>query len=79
MLIAGSDIPVVPCFITGAFESLNREQKVPRPRKITVTIGPPLSFTGLPNTRESWDHIAAACDGAVRALGGVPPLPTSQS
>jgi 1-acyl-sn-glycerol-3-phosphate acyltransferase len=78
MLIAGSDIPVVPCFITGAFESLNREQKVPRPRKITVTIGPPLSFTGLPNTRESWDHIAAACDRAVRALGGLPSAPPGE-
>lgn len=73
MLIAGSDIPVVPCWISGAFEALPRDAVFPRPRKLTVTIGSPISFPGLPNTRESWDHIALECERAVRALGGLPP------
>jgi 1-acyl-sn-glycerol-3-phosphate acyltransferase len=71
MLIAGSDIPVVPCFLHGCFPALPRESKIPRPRRITVQIGRPLFFPGLPNTRETWDHIAAECERAVRARGGL--------
>ena len=39
MLIAGTPIPVVPCRIGGAYESLSRDQRFPRPRRITVAIG----------------------------------------
>lgn len=71
MIIAGSDIPIVPCFLHGCFRALPRDATIPRPRRITVVIGKPISFTGLPNTRETWDHIAAECDRAVRTLGGL--------
>ncbi len=73
MMIAGEDIPVVPCFIRGAFEALPRERFPPRPVKITVRIGRPLRFAGVANTRAGWDRIAGETERAVRELGGLPP------
>lgn len=79
MMIGGADIPVVPCYIRGAFEALPRERFPPRPVKITVLIGKPLSFAGVANNREGWDRIAAETEKAVSGLGGPPvaetPLP----
>ncbi len=72
MMIGGADIPVVPCYIRGAFEALPREKFPPRPVKITVRIGKPLTFAGLANNREVWDRIAAETERAVRELGGLP-------
>lgn len=71
MLVAGIAIPVVPCFIRGAFAALPRDRTLPRPRPISVRIGPPISFTHHPNTRETWNLIAAETERAVRGLGGL--------
>lgn len=76
MMIAGEDIPVVPCFIRGAFEALPRETFPPRPARITVRIGTPLHFPGVPNSREGWERIAAETERAVRDLGGLPAATT---
>lgn len=73
MLIAGTDIPVVPCHIRGAFEALPRDRNIPRPRRISIHVGMPLDFSSAPNTREGWNHIAVETQAAVRALSGEPP------
>ncbi|MBI4227643.1 MAG: 1-acyl-sn-glycerol-3-phosphate acyltransferase, partial [Candidatus Omnitrophica bacterium] len=36
--------PVFPCYIAGAFEAWPRHAWVPRPRKIRVTYGPPVTL-----------------------------------
>src|SRR5262249_9903676 len=36
MLVAGVDVPVVPCHITGAFAALPPNCQLPRPRKIVL-------------------------------------------
>lgn len=59
MIIAGTNIPVVPCHISGCFDALRPETKIPRPRPITVTIKPPVSFENSANNREGWEHIVA--------------------
>lgn len=68
MMMAGTPVPVVPCRIRGAFESLSREQRFPRPRRITVAIGDPISFADLPNDREGWELVARHAEEAVRSL-----------
>jgi 1-acyl-sn-glycerol-3-phosphate acyltransferase len=68
MLIAGTPIPVVPCHIRGAYESLSRDQRFPRPRRITVTIGPPITFADLSNDRDGWESVARRAEDAVRGL-----------
>lgn len=68
MLVAGTDIPVIPCRLRGCFESLPPHARFPRPRTITASIGPPLRFPDTPNTREGWDHVARTLHENVMAI-----------
>jgi 1-acyl-sn-glycerol-3-phosphate acyltransferase len=77
MLVAGTPAPVVPCCIRGAFEALPPGARLPRPRKVAVRIGKPLSFAEAPDDREGWRRIAAEAEEAVRALGP-PKMPGSR-
>ena len=70
MLVAGVDVPVVPCHISGAFEALPADCRVPRPRKIIMKVGPAMRFGHLANRREGWERSARYCEDAVRELGG---------
>lgn len=69
MLIAGAEVPVVPCHLQGAFAAWPRTGKWPRPRPISVRIGAPLCFARTENTREGWLQIADDCHQAVTQLG----------
>ena len=75
MLVAGLNVPVIPCWIDGAFAALPPHTVLPRPRRITLYVGPPLLFADQPNTREGWDYAISAIEAAVRALrpNGNPP------
>lgn len=68
MLVAGTPVPVVPCWIDGAFEALPPDKKIPRPKKLTLSIGPPLTFASLGNEREGWTQLVASVEAAVVAL-----------
>lgn len=68
MLTAAAPVPVVPCLIEGAYESLPRHRRLPRPHPIRVTLGAPLCFESLPDTHESWQTIATALHAAVEQL-----------
>ncbi|HTK76709.1 MAG TPA: lysophospholipid acyltransferase family protein [Gemmataceae bacterium] len=70
MIVAGVDVPVVPCHISGAFEALPANCRVPRPHKIVIKVGPALRFGHLANRREGWEESARCCEAAVRGLGG---------
>ena len=59
MLVAQTDVPVVPCYLDGAFAALKPNQKLPRPSKIKLTIGRPMVFTSVNNDRPGWEQIAA--------------------
>jgi 1-acyl-sn-glycerol-3-phosphate acyltransferase len=68
LLAAGSDIPVVPCHIKGAFKAWPKGRWLPRPRRVQLRIGPPRTYSALPRTREAADQIAAELHAAVLAL-----------
>lgn len=67
VLVAGTPVPVIPCYLEGCYEALHADTKWPRPRHITVHIGKPLVFSDIPNDREGWLHIAAATEAEVTA------------
>jgi 1-acyl-sn-glycerol-3-phosphate acyltransferase len=67
-LIAGTNVPIVPCHLKGTFESLPPTRSFPYPKKIRVTIGQPLTFSDSTNDRKGWESIAAKLEEAVRAL-----------
>ena len=43
-LVAGTDIPVVPCYLSGAFEAWPKKQVLPRPGALRLFIGRPQTF-----------------------------------
>jgi 1-acyl-sn-glycerol-3-phosphate acyltransferase len=44
MMIAKAQVPVLPVRIFGAFEALPRDKKLPRPARITVSVGKPWHY-----------------------------------
>lgn len=68
MLIAGTAVPVVPCYLDGCFAALPAESNWPRPARICVRVGKPLDFSGEPNGREGWERLMQTVEEAVKAL-----------
>jgi 1-acyl-sn-glycerol-3-phosphate acyltransferase len=67
-LVAGTAIPVVPCYIDGAFAAFPPHARTPRAHRIAVRIGAPLRFAATANERVGWHAVAAETERAVRAL-----------
>ena len=67
-LVAGRPIPVVPCWLEGAFAAWPAVRKFPRPGRLHLTIGPPLVFPDTAADRAGMLAIAEATEAAVRVL-----------
>ncbi len=72
MIVGGSEVPVVPCYLRGALEAFPAWARCPAPKKLRLTIGKPLRFGEIENDREGWAQIARALEHAVRELGNDP-------
>jgi 1-acyl-sn-glycerol-3-phosphate acyltransferase len=68
MIIGGTDVPVVPCWLEGCFDAMRPETVVPRPRKISVHVGEAVRFPQAANDREGWDLIARELEAKIKAL-----------
>jgi 1-acyl-sn-glycerol-3-phosphate acyltransferase len=64
-LVAGTNVPVLPCRLSGCFESLPPGSKIPSFARIRVRIGRPRDFSSLPDNRTGWDTIAATLAGDI--------------
>lgn len=58
-LVAGTDIPVLPCHLSGSCAALPLDKSVVRPRKIILQIGSPMTFETATNHATGWRQI---CD-----------------
>ena len=67
-LVAGTRVPVVPCYLQGTFEALPATCHFPRWKKIKVTIGKAITFIDVSNDRDGWESIAGRLEDAVRRL-----------
>ncbi len=68
LLLAGRDLPVVPCYLDGAFRAFRKGQWVPRPRQITLRIGAPKNYSHVLPGKESACQIAEELRKAVLEL-----------
>ncbi len=68
MIVAESEVPVVPCYLHGAHAACPPDGKMPRPLPLHLRIGAPLHFSGIKNERAGWQEIAAQLETAVSAL-----------
>lgn len=74
MIVAGTNVPVVPCHLEGPFEACPANSKLPRPVAIKLRVGTPLEFRDQPDTRDGWTQVARRCEAAIRALAPVKPV-----
>jgi 1-acyl-sn-glycerol-3-phosphate acyltransferase len=70
MLIGGTSIPIVPCYLDGAFKSLPKGRIFPLPSKIELRIGSQRTFAGLPPGKETAERICTELRRAVMDLAG---------
>ena len=68
MLTAGTAVPVIPCFLRGPFHAFPANRIVPRFSKISLAIGPPMSFEHVENNRAGWTRVAAEVEAEVVKL-----------
>jgi 1-acyl-sn-glycerol-3-phosphate acyltransferase len=73
MLTAGTKAQIIPCYIDGAQKALARLTVIPKPAKITVSVGKPIPCENFPNTRDGWKALMLEVEKSVRALGGLSP------
>jgi 1-acyl-sn-glycerol-3-phosphate acyltransferase len=81
MLVAGTAVPVIPCYLDGTFRALPPHRHWPRCHKIILHMGAPLLFSDVPSNRAGWREIAARTEEAVRelAVGGKAGLNRSEA
>lgn len=72
MLVAGADVPVLPCYLSGAHAALPKGAALPRPRSLTVTIGRAQRFVDQPNDKAGWCEIVNQLREAVVELNATP-------
>ena len=72
MIVAGADVPVVPCYLHGAHAACPPDRKLPRPLPLRLRIGAPLIFSEIKNERAGWQEIAGKLEAAVSALRDTP-------
>jgi 1-acyl-sn-glycerol-3-phosphate acyltransferase len=75
MLLAGSNTPVVPCHLAGAFAAWPKGRSLPRPSKLALRIGTPRTYAHLTSAKDGALSVAADLEHAVAALG--PDVPGS--
>ncbi len=69
-LLAGKDIPVLPCYLAGTHAAWPKGAWWPRPRRIRLTIGTPRTYAHLARDKESALRICRELSDAVLALRG---------
>jgi 1-acyl-sn-glycerol-3-phosphate acyltransferase len=67
-LVAGTDTPVFPAYIDGAFRAWPRGSVFPKPRRVTIMIGDACRFPETPPTKAGAIAVAASLRGAVIEL-----------
>ena len=68
LLLAGTNVPVVPCFIDGAREALPKGAWLPAPWKIRCVIGPARTYEAFAQDKESLQLFCADLRLAVLRL-----------
>lgn len=75
MLLAGTDVPVVPCHLSGARQALPKGAWIPRPRRIRLTIGTPQTFAAWSQERSSIRQLCEELRRGVVQLGDTERVP----
>lgn len=67
-LVAGTAIPVVPCYVAGAGHAWPKGRRLPHPHPVRLLIGPPRRYAHLAATPSGARAVAGDLEAAVRSL-----------
>lgn len=67
-LLAGTGTPVIPCGLRGAFAAWPKGKCIPRPRKLTLTIGTPRTYASTTPDKHGYEFVATDLHKAVEEL-----------
>ena len=68
MLVAGTEVAVVPCYLEGTGRAFPADAKLPKPSRLRLLVGLPLHFAADPDDKAGWEAVARQVEEAVRAL-----------
>ena len=68
-LVVGTDLPVIPCHLSGGVEAWPKGTLFPRPRRLRLRLGEAQSFGHLDKSSESVQEICRVLEERVAALG----------
>ncbi len=68
MFVAGTSVPVIPCYLKGAFDAFPYNRALPRFSKLSLSIGVPLNFNSVSDEKDGWSQVAADVEASVRQL-----------
>lgn len=68
LLVAGADVPVIPCWLDGALHAWPKGRRFPRPRKVHLRFGAPRCYAHLRRSKATAIEIANDLHNAVAAL-----------
>ena len=68
LLLAGVDLPVLPCYLDGVFQAWPKGKRFPRPRRVQLVIGEPRRYSHLKRGKEAAVQICQDLRDAIVAL-----------
>jgi 1-acyl-sn-glycerol-3-phosphate acyltransferase len=68
LLLAGVDLPVVPCYLEGTFLAWPKGKLFPRPRRVRLVIGEPRRYSHMKRSKEAAVHICQDLHNAILTL-----------
>jgi 1-acyl-sn-glycerol-3-phosphate acyltransferase len=68
MLIAGTEAPIIPCYLDGCHRAMPPGHRFPRRSRIHLHVGKALRFAEVSNDKRGWQWIAQRVETAVRGL-----------
>lgn len=68
LIVAGTNIPVLPCLLNGTFAAWPKGKTLPRPATVRLRIGAPRNYAGLPPGKASAERISQELRQAVLEL-----------
>jgi len=68
MILNELPVPIIPCYLAGAFHACPPGSTLPRPRPITLCVGPALDVSQNENRRDGWQKTVASIREAIEKL-----------
>ena len=84
LLVAATDVPVIPVHVDGAYDAWPRHRRIPRPHRVTVRFGAPVQLDEI-RQRMTLDrknrraHQQAIADAVMDAIAALAPGPAAMT